>query len=52
MDIVRRLRPREVMVYTLDREAPKAGLKKFTPEQMASLVKPLVDEGFKVQIRG
>lgn len=52
MDIVRKLRPREVMVYTLDREAPKSGLRKFTPDQMASLVKPLVDEGFTIQIRG
>ena len=52
MDLVRKLRPREVMVYTLDREAPKAGLKKFTMEEMAVLVKPLSDEGFKIQIRG
>jgi hypothetical protein len=36
----------------LDREAPKAGLKKFTMEEMAVLVKPLSDEGFKIQIRG
>ncbi|MCQ2146536.1 MAG: radical SAM protein [Bacteroidales bacterium] len=52
MDIVRDIRPREVMVYTLDREAPKAGLKKFTVDQMKELVSPLIEEGFKVQIRG
>lgn len=52
MDIVRKLRPREVMVYTLDREAPAQGLEKFTVEEMRSLVKPLIDEGFTVQIRG
>ena len=52
MDIVRELRPREIMVYTLDREAPAEGLEKFTVEEMSALVKPLVDEGFKVQIRG
>ncbi|MBR0531708.1 MAG: radical SAM protein [Bacteroidales bacterium] len=52
MDIVKDLRPREVMVYTLDREAPAAGLEKFTVEEMESLTKPLVDAGLKVQIRG
>ena len=52
MDIVRDLRPREVMVYTLDREAPAEGLEKFSPERMRELVQPLIDEGFKVQIRG
>lgn len=51
MDIVRKLRPREVMVYTLDRPAPAAGLRKFTADQMRSLVRPLIDEGFKIQIK-
>ncbi|MGN0202021.1 MAG: radical SAM protein [Candidatus Cryptobacteroides sp.] len=51
MDIVRRLSPREVMVYTLDREAPSTGLVKFTLEEMTSLLKPLTDEGYKVQIK-
>lgn len=50
--IVRELRPREIMVYTLDREAPMAGLEKFTAEEMQELVRPLVEEGFKVQVKG
>ena len=52
MDIVRELRPREVMVYTIDRETPDKTLGKYTVEQMAALVQPLVDEGFEIQIRG
>ena len=52
MDIVRRVKPREVMVYTLDREAPMTGLKKYTAEEMRSLVQPLLDEGYKIQIKG
>ena len=52
MDIVREVRPREVMVYTLDRETPLKGLQKFSVQQMAEMVQPLVDEGFFVQIRG
>ncbi|MBQ0159972.1 MAG: radical SAM protein [Bacteroidales bacterium] len=52
MEIVRQLRPREIMVYTIDRPTPAQGLVKFTVEQMTSLVQPLIDEGFKVQIKG
>lgn len=52
MDIVRRLRPREIMVYTIDRETPMKGLQKFTAGQMEEMVKPLSDEGFRIQIRG
>lgn len=51
MDIVRKLRPREIMVYTIDRPAPAEGLQKFTEEQMRSFVEPLIDEGFKIQIK-
>ena len=52
MDIVRTLRPREVMVYTIDRPTPQEGLVKFSAEQMRALVAPLVEEGFKIQIKG
>lgn len=52
MDIVRDLRPREVMVYTIDRPTPAQGLEKFTVEEMSQLVSPLVAEGFKIQIKG
>lgn len=51
-NIVRRLRPREVMVYTIDRETPDRTLTKYTMEEMEDFVRPLVDEGFNVQIRG
>lgn len=52
MSIVRKLKPREVMVYTIDREVPAEGLEKFSVEEMENLVRPLIEEGFKVQIRG
>ena len=52
MDIVRQLKPREVMVYTIDRPTPEQGLEAFTVEQMRTLVKPLIDEGFKIDIKG
>ena len=52
MDIVRLLRPREVMAYTIDRPTPEAGLQKFTVEEMRAFLKTLIDEGFHLQIKG
>ena len=52
MDIVRRLSPREIMIYTIDRETPDKTLQKYTVDEMKAFVRPLLDEGFKIQIRG
>jgi len=52
MNIVRKLRPRKVMVYTIARPTPSGDLSKFTEERMAELVRPLVEEGFDVSIYG
>ena len=51
-DLVRKLRPREIMVYTIDRETPDKSLEKYTVEEMTAFVQPLLDEGFKIQVRG
>lgn len=50
MDIVRHLRPRQVMAYTIDRPVPMAGLQKISKEELQSLLKPLQDEGFEISI--
>ena len=50
--IVRELRPRQVMVYTIDRETPDKSLRKYAVEEMTEFVRPLVEEGFDVQISG
>jgi len=52
MRLVLEVRPREVMVYTLDRETPMKGLKKYTVEEMRRMVQPLIDEGLTIQIKG
>ena len=52
MDLVRQMRPREIMVYTIDRPTPATGLQKFTEAEMRALVQPLLDEGFNIQIKG
>ena len=50
--LVRKLKPRETMVYTIDRETPDKSLEKYTVEEMTEFVKPLLDEGYVIQIRG
>lgn len=50
--LVRLLKPREIMVYTIDRETPDKSLGKYTVEEMTEFVSPLIDEGFAVQVRG
>lgn len=52
MNIVRRVHPREIMVYTIDRPTPASGLHKFTEAEMRSLVQPLIKEGYNIQIKG
>lgn len=52
MDIVRKLQPKEIMVYTINRPTPETGLEKFSEEQMKKLVQPLIDDGFRIQIKG
>ena len=50
--IVRELRPRQIMVYTIDRPTPQSGLEKVTPQQMRDAVGDLIKEGFNIQICG
>lgn len=50
-NIVRRLHPRQIMVYTIDRPTPRAGLGRFSEERMRSLVGDLAEEGFDIQIK-
>ena len=50
MEIVRDLHPREIMAYTIARPTPQAGLAKFTAEEMAALLRPLIEEGFNIKI--
>lgn len=52
MEIVRKVKPREIMVYTIDRETPDKSLQKYTVEEMKAFVQSLEEEGFDIQIRG
>lgn len=50
MDIVRELRPRLIMAYTIARPTPQSGLSAYSATQIRDALKPLEDEGFKIQI--
>lgn len=52
MDLVRELRPRRVMVYTVDRPAPMKSLGIYSEAQMREMLRPLIEEGFDIQIKG
>ena len=47
LDAVARIAPREVMIYTIDRETPVQGLLKATPEELDSIVAQLQERGIK-----
>lgn len=50
--LVLRLRPRCVMMYTLDRRTPLDTLEKVTVEEMEEIAAPLRDQGIEIQIKG
>lgn len=50
--IVDRISPREIMIYTIDRETPLAGLQKVSVEQMNEIALPLRAKGYKVLVSG
>ena len=51
-EVVKKTEPREIMMYTIDRETPAQGLEKVTIEQMNRIAAPLIDVGFSITISG
>lgn len=47
IDVVKRITPREVMIYTIDRETPQAGLQKASHEELDRIVGMLNENGIK-----
>ena len=47
---VRRLRPKQVMIYVIDRATPVKTLEKISTEQMRRIAEPLKKEGIDVQV--
>ena len=47
IEAVKKIAPREVMIYTIDRETPQKGLLKATREELDRIVARLTEEGIK-----
>jgi hypothetical protein len=45
LDTVKKIAPREVMIYTIDRETPQEGLQKATREELDRIVALIKDAG-------
>lgn len=52
IELMREIRPHQIMAYSLDRPTPEPNLIRVMPDEIRQLVKPLVDEGFDVQVAG
>lgn len=49
-DLMREIRPHQIMAYSLDRPTPEPNLVKVSKEEMQQFVAPLIEEGFNVTI--
>jgi len=50
--LVTDIEPREIMVYTIDRETPAANLQKVSVEEMEKITAPLKELGYRISISG
>ncbi len=50
IDALEEIKPREVMIYTLDRDTPAAGLKKAEKEALCKIRDKLENRGFSVMV--
>ena len=48
--VVRQLRPREIMLYSVSRDTPVSGIEKVSFEDLSAAAAPLIAEGFNIQI--
>ncbi|MBO4558234.1 MAG: radical SAM protein [Bacteroidales bacterium] len=49
-DVVRQLRPREIMLYSVARDTPVEGILKVDADSLRAAAAPLLEEGFNIQI--
>lgn len=50
IEAIEEIQPREVMIYTLDRDTPAKGLIKASPEEMYRIRDKLVNKGYKTMV--
>jgi len=46
------IRPQQVMIYSLDREAPTQNLEKVTVEELNLIAEKIRERGFEVSVAG
>lgn len=52
IEALKKIRPQQIMIYTIDRETPVKGLKKLTREELEEIAELARKEGFTVQVSG
>jgi hypothetical protein len=52
LDALKEIRPKQVMIYSLDREAPTQGLEKITVDELNQIAEKARLEGFDVSVAG
>ena len=52
LELVRALHPREVMIYTIDRETPVKGLEKVSYEELQQIADRVGQLGIKTNVAG
>lgn len=52
LDALKEIRPKQVMIYSLDREAPTQGLEKITVDELNQIAEKARKEGFDVSVAG
>ena len=50
LEAVKEIFPRQVMIYTIDRETPTSGLEKISPEEMNAIASRVRAAGFFVSV--
>jgi wyosine [tRNA(Phe)-imidazoG37] synthetase (radical SAM superfamily) len=50
LELLKEIKPREVMVYTIDRDTPSPGLRKVTPEKLYEIAEKVKACGLNVQV--
>lgn len=50
IEALKQIKPRQVMIYTINRETPVKGLQKLTPEQLEAIARRVREAGFEVSV--
>ncbi len=52
LKLLRKIKPRQVMIYTIDRDTPTEGLERIPVVELEGIAKKIRNLGFKVQVSG